>query len=226
MRSRAALTSDAGARRVVADGVCLAAVYFLTLFLSSEIGNKIRGFDPLGPWQPLRAVSLGVLGAALALALVGFDRVAGAVALLFVATLLTDPAWRDQTIERREMMVVLVICFIGLALAPRRRKPSYRRLSWLAVTAALGIASSATDDPVAAVVVIGLIFLAPASLAMLRSNPRLAIACALPLTSFGIHMAQESGGPGILGTLFLLAAPLALTAAVAPIGHPQARTRI
>jgi hypothetical protein len=25
----------------------------LTLFLSSELGNRIRGFDPLGPWHPL-----------------------------------------------------------------------------------------------------------------------------------------------------------------------------
>ena len=123
-QARATQTAQSGARRVVADGVCLSGVWLLTLFLSSELGNRIRGFDPLGPWHPLSPWSLGLLGAALALTLIGYDRLAGVTALLFVATLVADPAWRDQTISRRELMVVPVICFITLAVAPRRRKPT------------------------------------------------------------------------------------------------------
>ena len=52
-QARATQTARAGARRVVADGVCLSGVWLLTLFVSSELGNRIRGFDPLGPWHPL-----------------------------------------------------------------------------------------------------------------------------------------------------------------------------
>lgn len=225
-QARATQTAQSGARRVVADGVCLSGVWLLTLFLSSELGNRIRGFDPLGPWHPLSPWSLGLLGAALALTLIGYDRLAGVTALLFVATLVADPAWRDQTISRRELMVVPVICFITLALAPRRRKPDHRRLAWLALTATLAVVSSASDDPTAAILILGLLFLLPLALAMLRTDPRFAIACALPLTSFGIHMVQDRGGPGVLGMLFLSAAPLVLTIAVLRTRHLQAQTRI
>jgi hypothetical protein len=226
MQARATQTAQAGAQRVVADGVCLGAVWLLTLFLSSELGNRIREFDPLGPWYPLSPWSLALLGAALALALIGYDRLAGATALLFVATLGADPAWRDLTISRRELMLVPVICFITLGLAPRRRKPNHRRLAWLALTAALAVASSTSDDPTAAILILALLFLVPLALAMLRTNPRLAIACALPATSFGIHMAQDPGGPGVLGVLFLSAAPLILTITITRTRHLQAQTRI
>ena len=58
-----------------------------------------------------------MLGAALALTLIGYDRLASVTALVFVATLVADPAWRDETMSRRELMVVPVICFITLALS-------------------------------------------------------------------------------------------------------------
>ena len=226
MQARATQTASAGAKRVVADGVCLAALWLLTLFLSSELGNRIRGFDPLGPWQPLSPWSLALLAAALALALVGYDRLAGATALVFVATLIADPAWRDLTNSRREQLLVPVICFITLGLAPRRGKPNHRRLAWLALTTPLAVASSTSDDPGAAILILALLLLVPPALAMLRTDPRLAIACALPATSFGIHMAQDRGGPGVLGVLFLCAAPLTLTLAVTQTKHLQAQTRI
>jgi hypothetical protein len=225
MRARATETARAGARRVVADGVCLGAVWLLTLFLSSELGNRIRGFDPLGPWHPLSPWSLAPLGAALALALIGYDRLAAATALMFVATLVADPAWRALTVSRRELMLVPVLCFITLGLAPRRRKPNHRRLAWLLLTAALAVASSTSDDPTAAILILALLFLLPPALATLRTDPRLAIACAVPATSFGIHMAQDRGGPGVLGVLFLSAAPLILAIAVTRTRHLQAQTR-
>ena len=166
---------------------------------------------------------MALLAAALALALIGYDRLAGITALIFVATLVADPAWHDQTFSRRELMVVPVICFITLALAPRRRKPDPRRLAWLALTAALAVVSSKTDDPTAAILILGVLFLAPLALATLATNPRFAIAYALPLTSFGIHMAQDPGGPGVLGVLFLAATPLVLTIVVARTRHLQQR---
>ncbi|MFL5843042.1 MAG: hypothetical protein ACJ762_00015 [Solirubrobacteraceae bacterium] len=226
MRARGSQTARAGARRLIADGVCLGAVWVLTLFLSSELGNRIRGVDPLGPWHPLSYWSLALLGAALALALIGYDRLAGATALLFVATLLANPEWRDMSISRRELMLIPVLCFVTMGLAPRLRKPDRRRLAWLALTGALAVASSTSDDPTAAILILALLVLLPFSLAMLRSDPRFAIACAVPATAFGIHMVQDPGGPGVLGVLFLCAAPLTLAITVKRTRHLQARVRI
>jgi len=226
MQARATRTAQAGARRVVADGVCLGAVLLLALFLSSELGNRMREFDPRGPWHPFSPWSLALLGTALALALIGYDRIAGATALLFVASLVADPAWRDLTDSGREFLLVPAICFSVLLVAPRRRTPDARRLAWLVLTAALAVASSTSDDPTAAILVLALLFLMPLALAMLPIDPRLAIACALPATSFGIHMAQDPGGPGILGVPFLSAAPLVLTIAATRTRHLQTHTQI
>ncbi len=126
MRARATQTARAGPRRVVADGFCLGGVWLLTLFLASELGNRIRGFDPLGPWDPISPWSLALLGAALALALIGYDRLAGATALLFVATTVADPAWRDLTNSRRELMVVPcdLLHHLGALPTPAKARPS------------------------------------------------------------------------------------------------------
>lgn len=226
MQARGLQNARAGARRVVADGICLAAVWLLTLFLSSELGNRIRGYDPLGPWQPLSYWSLALLGTALALALIGYERLAGVTAILFVATLFTGPGWGDTSISRRELMLVPVLCFVTMALAPRQRRPDRRRLAWLALTGALAVASSQSDDPTGAILILGLLVLVPASLVMLRTDPRLAIACAVPASAFGIHMTQDPGGPGLLGVLFLCAAPLSLAITVTLTRHLQARAPI
>jgi hypothetical protein len=55
LEARAARTAQNGAMRVVADGVCLSGVWLLTLFLASELGNRLRELDPGGPWHPLSA---------------------------------------------------------------------------------------------------------------------------------------------------------------------------
>jgi hypothetical protein len=226
MQARAAHGARAGARRVVADGVCLAGVWLLTLYLASDLGERIRGGIPGYPSDRFSPWSLALVGTALALALLGYDRLAGAAALLFVASLVADPAWQDLTASRREMMLVPVLCFGVLLLAPRRRKRDTRRLAWLALTAALAIGSSRSDDPAAAILIFAVLVLVPLALVLLRTDPRLAIACALPATSFGIHMAQDRGGPGVLGLVFLVAAPLILTIAVTRNRRLRARTPI
>ncbi len=209
MRLRAVQNAQAGPLRVVADGICLSAVWLLMLLLSSELGNRLREFDPRGPWHPLSPLSLALLGAALALALIGLDRIAGVTALLFVVSLFADPSWRELTNDRRGFVVPL-FCFATLALAPRRRTPAPRRLAWLGLAAALALISSISDDPTAAILVLGLLILVPPALATLPTDPRFAIACALTATTFGIDMTRDQGGPGILGILFLCAAPAIL----------------
>jgi hypothetical protein len=226
LHERAAQNARAGAPRLVADGICLAAVWILTLVLSGEVGNRIRVFDPYGPWHPLAPWVLTLLGAALALALIGYDRLAGATALLFVAGITVDSTWSELADGHRDLMLGPVVCFATLVLAPRRRTVDPRRLAWLALTAGLALAASRFGDPTGVILILGLLFLVPLALATLPADPRLAIACAVPATLVGVHMARGANGPGPLGVLFLSAAPVILTIAVARIRRLQTETPI
>ena len=147
---RATHTAQAGAWRLVADGFCLAAVWLLTLLLAADVGNRIRGPLPGFPWGLFPPWSLALLGAGLALALIGYDRLAGATALLFAASIFDDSARYDLTGADRIPLLVPVICFGVLLIAPRGRRPDPRRLAWLVLAAALAIAASRTDDTIAA----------------------------------------------------------------------------
>jgi hypothetical protein len=226
LRARATQTAEAGARRLVADGLCLAAVWLLTLVLSSDLGNRIRGRLPGYPWDPFSPWTLALLGAALALALIGYDRLAGAAALIFTASVVANPSGFHLTNGDRVPLLVPVICFGALLLAPRQRKPDTRRIAWLVLTAALAVIASTSDDTTAAVLILALIFLVPLALAMLPTDPRLAIACALPATYFGMRIAQDPGGFGSLGLLFLAATPLILAIAITRTRHLQKRTPV
>ena len=219
LRARATETAQAGAQRLVADGFCLAAVWLLTLFLAADVANRIRGPLPGDPAALVSSWSLALLGAALVLALIGSDRLAGAAALLFTASVFDDPARYDLTGAARLPLLVPLICFGALLLAPRRRKLSVRRLAWLTAAAALALAASRSDDAIAAVALLGLIVFVPPAFARLRTDPRQAIACMVSAAYFGLRMAQDPGGPGALGLLFLAAAPVVLAIAVAHTRH-------
>ena len=105
----------------------------MTLDVSTLLSQRARGMrDPL-----LSSPSLALLAAVLALALVGYDRLAGAGALVWTALRL--PALWDHHagIVNLAPEVLPVICFCVLVLAPRRRAPDLRRLAWLLVPATL-----------------------------------------------------------------------------------------
>ena len=92
------------------------------------------------------------------------------------------------------------------------------------MAAAFAIAASRTDDTIAAVALLALILFVPPAFALLRTDPRPAIACAVSAAYFGLRMAEDPGGPGALGLLFLAAMPLILTIVVAHTRHAaQAR---
>jgi hypothetical protein len=81
LRTRATSTARVGARRLIADGLCVAAVWLMTLDVSTLVTQRARGMhDPL-----LAPTPLALLVAALALALIGRDRLAGAAALAWTA---------------------------------------------------------------------------------------------------------------------------------------------
>ena len=59
LRARGSQTASAGARRIVADGLCLAAVWLMTLDVSTLLSQRARGMhDPL-----LSAPSIALLAA-------------------------------------------------------------------------------------------------------------------------------------------------------------------
>jgi hypothetical protein len=226
--ARALESARAGPRRVIADGVCLAAVWLLTLFLSSDLALWIKGAEPGYPDGPLPLWSVAPLVLALALALVGYDRLAGAMALLFTASVIVHLGGAGGLANGSHgPLLVATLCFGVLLLAPRPRAPDPRRLAWLALSAAFALVASTGDDAMAAVVLLALIFLVPPALALLPTDPRLAIACALPTMGFGLRIAHNPGNPSPLGWLvvamILTAAPLVLAIAVARTRRLRAR---
>lgn len=183
LHARAQRTAATGTRRVLADGVCLAAVWLMTLDLSTLLSQTVRGFqDPL-----LAPASLAALGIALALALVGYDRFAGVVALVWTAA--RFPLLLDH--HPGMGLVVLAVtlpsvaCFAVLVVAPRRRAPDPRRLAWLLVPAILvatfGPPEYDQSPLLLALVTVVVVLVVVYALATLAIDPRIAIAGAIPL---------------------------------------------
>jgi hypothetical protein len=183
LRARATETARAGTGRLVADGLCLAAVWVMTLDLSTLLAQRYRGMhDPLLAWA-----SIALLAGLLALALIGFDRLAGVGALAWTA--LRMPHLGPFAPE-----VLPVVCFAVMLLAPRRRPMDVRRLAWLLVA-------------LAALLVVAF------AVALLPTDPRIAIAGAVPLSNLAV--AVWSSPPSFAVLLGLGAAPAVLAIAVA-----------
>ena len=201
-------------RRVVADGLCLAGVWFLTLDLSTLLSQRARGMhDPL-----LSAPSIVLLGAVLAIALVGFDRLAGAGALVWTAArfpLLLDA---NPGIAGAAVEIVPIVCFAAMLLAPRQRAPDVRRLAWLIVpatlVATLGPSNGEQNPLLLATVAVVAILVIVVAVAMLPTDPRLAIAGAVPTTALGIEVVVINHEGALIPRLFVAAAPMVLAIAV------------
>jgi hypothetical protein len=216
LRSRSRATAEHGLKRLIADGFCLAAM----LAIASRISTSV-GFEP-ARWQ------FWLIVAALVLALVGYDRIAGLVGLSWIV--LTNPAapFGGHIVTAYSTAVPLVIAFdLGLmipllvmVLAPRRRPRDLRRLVWLAPIAAVGYAwSLGTGAYVVAIFGVSLI-----GVATLATSPRLAIAASLWWTSIGIEVALLSNGTvAPLGIALALPAPIILALTVARVRRLQRR---
>lgn len=217
LRLRSRATAAHGLARLVADGFCLGAMLAIAARISTSVG-----FQP-GRWQ------FWLIAAALALALVGYDRIAGLVGLGWI--LLTNPVdpfgGHVVTVYRTAVPLVLALD-LGLAvpllvmvLAPRRRPREYRRLLWLAPVGAVGWAwSLGTGAYVVAIFGVSL-----AGLASLPANPRLAIAVSLWWTSIAVELALLANGA--LSPLWIglaLPTPIVLALTVARVRHLQRHT--
>ena len=219
LRTRATATASAGARRLIADGLCLAAVWLMTLDASTLVTQRARGMhDPL-----LAPAPLALLVAALALGLIGRDRLAGAAALAWTA--LRMPAlWEHHPgIVNLAPEVLPILCFGAMVLAPRRRATDLRRLGWLIVPATLVLAlapPSGEQSPLlVAYVALGAILVTAFAVALLPTDPRPAIAGAVSLSTLGVAVVIHHHDAAAPATLFVAAAPLAIAVAAARPRH-------
>jgi hypothetical protein len=209
LRARGRATADAGMPRVIADGFCLAGVWILTLGLSTLLSQRLRGMhDPL-----LAAPSIALLGVVLLLALIGYDRVAGAGALVWTALRLPELLHAHPGSAGIAPEVLPVVCFAVLLLAPRRRAVDLRRAGWLAVPALLVATLGPQDGSplLLAAVALAAILVVASAAALLPADPRLAIAGAVPTTCLGIQVAAD---PGLATVLLIAAAPAVLAVTV------------
>jgi hypothetical protein len=214
LRTRATATASVGARRLIADGLCLAAVWLMTLDAVTVLVQRARGLhDPL-----LAAAPLALLAAALAVALVGHDRVAGAAALVWTALRLPSLWDHHPGIVNLAPEAVPIVCFCVMVLAPRRRTTDLRRLGWLIVPATLVLTLAPPNGErsplLLAYVALGAILVTAFAVAMLPTDPRLAIAGAVSLSTVGLSVVVHHHDASAPVSLFLAAAPVAIAITV------------
>ena len=224
LRARATQTASAGAGRLCADGLCLAATWVMMLDLSTLVAQRVRGMhDPLLAWP-----SIALLAALLALALFGLDRLAGAGALVWTALRIPQLMDVHPGIAGLVPEALPVICFAVMLIAPRRRAPDARRLAWLVVPVWL-VASFGPHEPnpmLVAGVLLAVILVVAVAVSTLPTDPRLAIAGAVPLSTLAICAVSSNHETAVLAWLFVAVAPVVLTVAIARTRQLQRPTRI
>jgi hypothetical protein len=221
LRSRSRAVADARFRRLVADGICLASV----LWMAISICMLFRFQSP--HWQ------FWLLATAASLVLVGYDRIAGVVALAEIALV---TASQLQTLGATPLSFVIgwhlgpAAFLLVMVVAPRRRSHDLRSLLWLAPLAAVAYASSLGPG---ALIMTSIAFFAVslAGLASLPTDPRLAIAAASLWTSIGIEHALMpalggGGGGSPLWVALVASGPIVLALASARIRHVKLNVRI
>jgi hypothetical protein len=215
LRARALQAASAGAGRLIADGLRLAAVWLLTVDLVTLLSWRYRGMHgPLLGWP-----SIALLAVVLALALVGVDRLAGAGALVWTALRLPALLHYHPGLAGLAAEVLPAVCFAAMVLAPRRRGPDLSGLAWLVVPVALVATCAPPNDErnplLLAMVVAALLLFVVFALAMLPTDPRLAIAGAVGLSDLAVAVVGINHDTSVVACAFLAAAPAALAFAVA-----------
>jgi hypothetical protein len=159
------------------------------------------------------------VSACLGAALIGYDRLAAAGALAWIALLVSAGYRRPEIGMLLVSYATPIAAFAVMLTAPRRRSRRIRRLAWLIPIAALGAtAGGVGPDTYLLLAPLGVVI--PLALQRLARDPRLAIACSL--FAFTVAMAETSqviaGEPLPIGlplTLLLFsAAPVVIAFAV------------
>ena len=209
IQMHAGQTARIGPKRLLADGFCRGGILLMALDLSTLLSQRLDGVeDPLLSWA-----SICVLGAILAVALIGAERLAGTAALVWTAARLPELAAHNQTFNGLAPTIVPLICFSVLIAKPRRRRLDLRRMVWLLAPVALVAAYAPRDGngPIAVLVSLAALLFMLVAVLKIPTDPRLAIACALPATYVGLMVA---GAPAMPASLLCLAAPLVMSVAM------------
>ena len=209
MRMRAGQTARMGPQRLLADSFCRGAILLMTLDLSTLLSQRLDGVeDPLLSWT-----SICVLGAILAVALIGAERLAGTAALAWTAARLPELVAHNHTFNGIAPTAVPLICFSVLIVNPRRRRLDLRRLTWLLAPAVLvaAYAPRSGSGPIAVIVSLAAILFVLVAALKIPTDPRLAIACALPATYVSLMVV---GAPALPALLLSLGALLVLGVAI------------
>jgi hypothetical protein len=214
LRSRSTTTAQVGAARLIADGLCVGGVWLIAELFAVRFSNAVR----LGAFQLGGAWELALLGAALLVGLVGYDRIAGLGALGFFGVLIGNH-WKAFNTPGSVLlpdMIVLVIWLGPMIITPRRRPRDLRRVAWFIVIAAAGLAFYRNSAGLVALYLSPVVVALPFALALLPTDPRLAIGCSVVAAfvgMIGIADGVREGPPGVslpLIVAVLTATPLIL----------------
>lgn len=213
LRARATRLAADGARRLLADGACIAGAFFLAQDLATALHS--RGV-PDAVYSP---AAMTVLGVVLLAAVSGHDRIAGLGALVWTALRLSG-VMAGIDVAGYPVAALPVICFIVMIVSPRSRSsrallPNPYGSCWLVVLvvlagafgglfAILALAAATTFGVVAA--------------ALLMTDPRPAIAVALVAANVGIAKIG-SDRPALMTLTLLAAAPVVVALTVGRTRH-------
>jgi hypothetical protein len=187
LRERAGENAQVGARRLVADAFCQAAVFWSLLELLSDL----RRYPQMPVW------SLVLLAGVPVFAILGRDRIGGLCGVAAAAYVLTrgfgTPLSGSEPMPLGHPGFVFfagrwlgpLICFTVMVVRPRVRVHDPRRVFLLIPVAAL-VLVSATTTVLIPVTILFLIGLPLAGIIVLPVDPRLAIASALLWADIGV----------------------------------------
>ncbi len=209
IRARSQRVSSVGSGRLIADGACLAGVWWLVLVLAGEV---VVWFTAVSPahfiwWRTL------LVALALALALTGNDRPAGVLGLARILLRSRSPSL-ELVIPGDLLFNLLPVLLMAVMIwRPRRRGLRWRSLLWLA--SPLAIAPLIVPQRVLPLHGAGAVFmvivLLVAAVAM-AFDPRLAIACALTAAELGLvlqrYATEEAQHP--IGFAMIATAPIVM----------------
>ena len=221
LRVRVGAPSQQGATRLIADGFCYAGVGMLAFVTALWVGvvSHGPGVDASWLWRLL------LLTGCLTAALVGYDRIAGAGALIWVA--LGIGAANRAHVAGLQLAVdaVPAACFVIMLTMPRRHARRIRRAGWLIPIAALGLATGGRVISIYPVLA-PLAVIVPLALMRLARDPRLAIACSLFAATVAVvetaHALRGFSTPiGLPITILLFTATPLTIAFTARRRHPK-----
>jgi hypothetical protein len=217
-RRRGTNIADTPLNRVLADGLCQGAVWVLVFELADLVAHIRIGHN--GPLESRSSALL--LAVALALALLGLDRLAGLAGLCWLAVW-TPILAQYRTPAGLTALLVPLCGFLVLLAAPRRRSLDARRLLWFAVPAALAFTVGHGQSSASLIWLPVVLIVAAAAVLMLPTDPRLAVAATLPITYIGAQKAfrADVGSIVLTSAVFVV---LAVAVLLRRLRHPEVRT--